>query len=291
MVKGAGFTGIIEFVASVEAGSFSAAARRLGVSVAHVSRAVSAKETELNCQLIVRDTRNSILTEQGHEFYKHCRNIVDAYDEALDAVQGVSDASGLIRMSMGGFYAETVLSALVAQFCARHPRIRVELDMTVRNVALLEENFHLAVRIGPLSETSYIARKLVSFPIVTLVRSDHYAARLGSPTELHPEDCLALGGRAWRFQWQDQIETIEPNGKLSTNSGSALLKAAVEGLGVVHLPDYYGRIERSSGQLIQLFPEWVCPDRFDLYLVYPEQRHVPRRLRLLIDHLVESVES
>lgn len=280
-------TGIVEFVAAAEAGSFSAAARRLGVSVAHVSRTVASIEKDLGVQLITRNTRSSALTEQGREFYRRSRSILDAYGEARDIARGASSIGGRIRMSMGGHYAETVLAPLVAKFCAAHPEVSIELEMTSRNVAMLEENFDLAVRAGPLSHSTLVARKLVSFPLLTLAAPGYLDGKSDDPRDLDPRHCLSFGKRPWSFRRGSEARSIKPEGRVSTNSGTLLVRSAVARSGIIQVPSYYGARELAAGTLVQVFPDWTATEEFDFFLVYPEQKHMPSRLRALIDYLVD----
>ena len=290
MEKMANLVGLVEFVAAVEAGSFSAAARRLSVSVAHISRMVAATERDLGVQLITRNTRSSTLTEQGQEFYRRSRSILDAYEEARDVARSASSIIGRIRMSMGGHYAETVLAPLVARFGAAYPDVSIELEMTSRNVAMLEENFDLAVRAGPLSRSTLIARKLVSFPLLTLAAPDYPGVTSDDPKDLDPKQCLSLGKRPWSFRRRLETRSIKPEGRVSTNSGTLLVHSAVSRSGIIQVPSYYGETELATGALVQLLPDWTATEEFDFFLVYPEQRHMPSRLRALIDYLVSHVE-
>lgn len=289
MEKIADLRGLPEFVAAIEAGSFSAAARRMNVSVAHISRTVAAMEKELGVQLITRNTRSSLATEQGQEFYRRCRSILEAFEEARDVARSASFVGGNIRLSMGGHYAETVLARLVAQFCALYPEISVELEMTSRNVAMLEEHFDLAVRAGPLAHSTLMARKLIGFPLLTLAAPGYVDARSTDPGDLDVRRCLSLGRRPWAFSRGKETRTIRPEGRVSTNSGTLLVQSAVAGSGVIQVPAYYGVDEVRAGTLVKLYPDWATADEFEFFLVYPEQRHMPSRLRALIDFLVAQV--
>lgn len=283
--------GIVEFVTAAELGSFSAAARRLGVSVAHVSRLVAALERDLGVQLLMRTSRTSSLTEQGHDFHRRCRGILEALGEARDAARTAQAISGRIRISMGGHFAETVLTPLLADFMALHPGVSIELEMTSRNVRLVEEDFDLAVRAGPLAPSSLIARRLIGFPLVTLAAPGLHAEGLRHPRDLDPGTCLALGDRPWRFARLGENVTIVPEGRVRTNSGTLLVRGAVAGLGVIQVPSYYGAEEVEAGRLVRLLPEWSVGGEFEFFVVYPEQRHVPSRLRALIDFLVGRVRA
>jgi len=259
--------GIVEFVTAADLGSFSAAARRLGVSVAHVSRVVAALERDLGVQLLVRTSRKSSLTEQGHDFYRRCRGILEALAEARDIARTAQAISGRIRMSMGGHYAETVLTPLLAEFMALHPGVSIELEMTSRNVRLIEENFDLAIRAGPLVPSSLIARRLIGFPLVTLAAPGLHAEGLSHPRDLAPANCLALGDRPWMFDRLGENVTIVPEGQVRTNSGTLLIRAAVGGLGVLQVPSYYRAGEVETAQLQRLLPEWPLGGELDFFLV------------------------
>lgn len=143
--------GLVEFVAAAQAGSFSAASRALGVSVAHVSRTVRDLEQDLGIQLIHRTTRQSTLTEAGRDYYEHCRALLEGLEEARERLQNRQGVvTGVIRLSMSGHFAETRIGPLLTRFAAEHPGVRLEVEMNSRNVALVEEGFDLVIRAGPL---------------------------------------------------------------------------------------------------------------------------------------------
>ncbi|TWF47541.1 LysR family transcriptional regulator [Neorhizobium alkalisoli] len=286
MEKIAYLPGISEFVASAKTGSFSGAARALGVSVAHISRTVAKLEADLGVQLITRSTRSSILTDQGQQFFSRCSSILEAYDEARDIARAATAISGRIRISMGGHYAETVLTPQLARFCADHPGVSIDLEMTSRNVAMIEENFDLAVRAGPLAQSTLIARKHAGFRLRTLAAPGHVPDAIEDPGDLHPSSCMSLGGRDWVFSRKGEIRVLKPEGRVNTNSGTLLVSSAIERCGIAQVPSYYGQAELESGRLVELFPEWTASEEFEFFLVYPEQRHLPARVRALIDYLV-----
>jgi DNA-binding transcriptional LysR family regulator len=288
MEKPGHLRGIIEFVAAAEAGSFSAAARQLGVSVAHVSRQVAALERELGVQLLKRSSRSSVLTEQGRAFHQSCRDILGALEEARDAARSARLLRGRIRMSMGGYYAETVLAPLLGEFAALHPGISLELEMTNRTVRLVEEDIDLAVRLGPLASSSMVARRLVGFPLLTLASPSLYAVPPAHPRELDPRICHALHERPWVFSRAGERLTLQPEGRLRSSSGTLLVRAATAGTGAIQVPSYFGAEELSAGRLVRLLPEWSAGE-LEFFLVYPEQQHLPARLRALIDFLTARV--
>lgn len=283
--------GIVEFVAAAQAGSFSAAARMLDVSVAHVSRTVRDLEQDMGVQLIARNTRKSVLTEAGRSLFEQCRTMLDELHETRERLQtGQLAVRGTIRISMNGYFAESRLAPALADFGKLHPDVVLEVEMNSRNVALVDEGFDLAIRAGPLEPSALIARRLVGFPIVTLA-APSLLARLGTPDHpdhLDPALCLPLGLRQWAFQRGEEACTIRATGPFRSNSGALLVSAGVAGRGYIRLPAYYGVAEIRAGSLVPVLSDWHDPQGdFQFYLVYPAQRHLPIRVRLLLDHLVE----
>jgi len=285
--------GIVEFVAAAEAGSFSAAARTLDVSVAHISRTVRDLEQRIGAQLILRTTRQSTLTDAGREFFDHCRTSLDGIAEARERLQsGQGALRGPIRISMNGYFAETRVAPLLAAFALTHPQVSLDVELSSRNVALVEEGFDLAIRAGPLVPSTLIAKCIARFPLIT-VASPAFLEKTGHPTSPHDLDpalCLPLGTRSWSFNDGQNPTTIRPQGAFGSNSGTILLRAAATGLGFAQLPAYYGRSELTDKSLITVLDSWMDGDhQFEFYIVYPAQRHISTRLRALIDHLASAL--
>jgi DNA-binding transcriptional LysR family regulator len=284
--------GIIEFVAAANAGSFSAASRTLGVSVAHVSRAVRDLEQKIGVQLIQRNTRQSTLTAEGRTFFEQCRLILDELSEAKEQLQsGQQAVRGLIRISMNGYFAESRIAPALAEFALQNPDVVLDVEMNSRNVSLVEEGFDLAIRAGPLEHSELISRRLIGFPVVTLASPNllESVEHIDHPRQLNPGLCLPLGNRSWTFQRNKERFDLGAVGSFRSNNGALLVAAAVAGLGIIRAPSYYGRDEIQIGTLVPILPDWVDPKGdFQFYLLYPAQRHLPHRVRLLIDHIVDQ---
>ncbi len=292
MEKVASLQGLVEFVASADAGSFSGAARALGLSVAHVSRQVAELERGLGLQLIQRTTRRSVLTDAGRSYYESCRAVLEGLEEARDRLRrDQNELRGPVRVSVGGSFAEAHLSPLMLRFAAAHPGIMLEIDVSSRNVDMIEEGVDFAVRAGPLASSNLITRRLVSFPFATLAAPE-VRRRLGDlqhPSQLDPVLCLSLGHRRWTFRREAEEHVFTPQGRIHSNSGNTLIQAAVSELGVVQLPGYYGRDEVSAGLLVPILIDWTAREPFEFHLVYPPQRRLPQRVRRLIDFLVKEI--
>ena len=292
MDKIAPVEGLIEFVAAAESGSFSAAARTLGVSVAHVSRKVAELERVLGVQLIQRTSRHRALTDAGRSYHASCRAALDALEEAREALRNSQNGlRGSVRISVGGHFAEDYLTPLLLRFGQAHPALGLEIEVSSRNADLVEDGFDLAVRAGPLSPSSLVARRLVAFPLVTLAAPDLLAgsADLTHPGALDPALCLSLGHRRWTFRRGAETHAFAPEGRVHSNSGSTLIRAAVAGMGLVQVPGYYGRQELRQGLLRPVFEAWTPPEPFEFHIVYPAQRRLPQRVRRLIDFLVQEI--
>ncbi|MFK3971425.1 LysR family transcriptional regulator [Pseudomonas sp. NPDC087358] len=279
---------IPEFVATVETGSFSAAAKLMDSSVANLSRKVGALERRLDQQLLQRTARGCVPTEAGQTFYKQCRVLMDGLEEAHDEVRlGRSELKGSIKISLAGHFAESTLPPLLSEFAEQNPGIHLLINVTARNVDLVSEGVDLSVRLGPLADSNLIARRLISFPLRTLVAPSLLPtiAECKHPGELPPELCLSLLGRRWSYRKGRQVQHLQPAGRIGSDSGLALVAAARMGLGVIQVPSYYGSPEVLSGDLVPIFEEWNSDDEFVFFLVFPPTRYIPQRVRALADFL------
>lgn len=277
-----------EFVATVESGSFSAAAKLMDSSVANLSRKVGALERRLDQQLLQRTARGCVPTEAGQTFYKQCRVLIDGLEEAHDEVRlGRSELKGGIKISLAGHFAESTLPPLLSEFAEQNPGIHLFINVTARNVDLVSEGVDLSVRLGPLADSNLIARRLITFPLRTLVAPSLLPkiAAFTQPEELPPHLCLSLLGRRWSYRKGRQVQHLQPAGRIGSDSGLALVAAARMGLGVIQVPSYYGSPDVLNGDLVPIFEEWKCDDEFVFYLVFPPTRYIPQRVRALADFL------
>lgn len=279
---------IPEFVATVETGSFSAAAKLMDSSVANLSRKVGALERRLDQQLLQRTARGCVPTEAGQTFYKQCRVLMDGLEEAHDEVRlGRSKLKGSIKISLAGHFAESTLPPLLSEFAEQNPGIHLFINVTARNVDLVSEGVDLSVRLGPLADSNLIARRLITFPLRTLVAPSLLPtiAEYKHPGELPPELCLSLLGRRWSYRKGRQVQHLQPAGRIGSDSGLALVAAARMGLGVIQVPSYYGSPDVLSGDLVPIFEDWNSDDEFVFFLVFPPTRYIPQRVRALADFL------
>ncbi|MET4685427.1 LysR family transcriptional regulator [Brevundimonas faecalis] len=285
--------GIDEFTAVAEQASFSAAAKRLGLSTSAVSREIARLEDRLQTRLLHRTTRRVELTDAGRDFLARCRRLIDERDEALAAVQPDDQAPrGLLRMTCSVSYGERFIAPAVNAFARQNPELRIELDLDNRLRDLVGDGYDLAVRFGHLTDSRLMARRLASRRLI-LCASPDYLARRGAPrdlSEIASHDGLIGSSEHWRFTEAGREVSLRPSGRWRCNSGAAVLDAALQGLGLCQLPDFYVAEALASGALVSLLDDQRPPDE-GVWAVHPHPRHVPPKVRAMIDWLHERLSA
>ncbi|SIS61571.1 LysR substrate-binding domain-containing protein [Neptunomonas antarctica] len=281
--------GVTEFVAVAETESFTVASRRLGISIAQVSRQVSALESRLATQLLYRTTRKVSITEAGKIYYQHCRQVLDGLEEAERALANLQSAPrGKLKITAPATYGESIIAPLLNDFIALYPELEVECRMTNQTVNLIESGFDLAIRVGSLDDSSMMAKRLASRRLYVCA-SPAYISRYGEPaylSELEDHNCLQGTLDYWRFQENGLERNVKINGNIRYNVGQGLLDAALKGLGIVQLPDYYVQESIERGQLTALLQKYQPSDE-DVWALYPHNRHLSPKVRMLVDYLSE----
>ncbi|GAA4648986.1 LysR substrate-binding domain-containing protein [Kistimonas scapharcae] len=280
--------GVTEFVAVVDANSFTGAAKQLDVSVAHVSRKVNTLEQRLGAKLFYRSTRKVTLTESGNLYYQHCRQLLVGLEEADRAVADLNgDPRGLLKMTAPVFYGEHFVAPLVNQFLCDHPELRLEFTLTNEKLDLISQGYDLAIRLGKLEDSSLIARK-IGRRTQYVCGSPDYFHRYGQPHtlgELSQHQCLHGSVDVWRFLEHGQEKYFRVHGQWRCNSGLALKDASLRGLGLVQLPDYYVEKHFKRGELVSVLDQYRLPDD-GIWAVYPQNRHLSPKVRLLVEYLI-----
>lgn len=288
-----GWQGVTEFVAVAELQSFTQAAKRLGISTAQVSRQISALEARLATRLFHRTTRKVSVTEAGQIYFQHCRQVLDALEEAERTVTNFQAAPrGKLRLTAPVIYGERTIAPLVNDFVLQYPELDVHLNLTNRTLDLVGEGYDLAVRMGPLESSSLMARRLAS-RTQHVCASPVYLASRGTPhslSELESHNCLQGNQDHWRFQGKHGIRSLRIKGNITCGSGWALLDAALKGVGIVQLPDYYVQPHLDSGKLIAVLMQYQQAEE-GIWALYPHNRHLSPKVRLLLDHLVQGLGS
>lgn len=283
--------GLDEFVAVAECGQFTAAAERLGLSSSQVSRQVARLEERLQTRLFYRSTRRVALTEAGQTFLQHCRRLQDAREEALRAVGDLgSEPKGLLRMTCAVAYGERFIVPLVTDFMSRYPQLRVDIELSNRSLDLVHEGLDLAIRLGRLPDSRLVATRLAPRQMY-LCAAPQYLQRYGRPhslSELARHNCLIGSSDSWSFQLDHKETSVRVHGNWRCNSGQAVLDAALRGLGLCQLPDYYVLEHLRNGTLVSLLDNHQPPNTA-VWALYPQQRHLSPKVRQLVDFLKQGL--
>ncbi|QIZ75736.1 LysR substrate-binding domain-containing protein [Ferrimonas lipolytica] len=279
--------GISEFIAVVETGSFTAAGKRLGISTAQVSRQINSLETRLALKLFYRTTRRVTVTETGQLYYQQCKPLIEGLEEAELVISNLqATPRGKLKLTAPVTYGERAIAPAINRFCLQYPELEVELQLSNRKLDLVDENFDLAIRLGQLADSSMMAKKLHSRRQYVCAAPTYLNAK-GAPhslSELGQHNCLVGSVSHWRFAQTGKMRTIKVKGSLQCNSGKALLDAALLGIGIVQLPDYYVAEHLKQGTLVEVLRPFRQEDD-GIWAVYPHNRHLSPKIRLLLEHL------
>lgn len=285
--------GIAEFVTVAETESFTLAAKKLGISTAHVSRQVSALESRLATKLLQRTTRKVTITEIGSIYYQRCRQLLDDLQDAEHAMSDLqSKPTGRLKITAPVTFGEISIAPLINNFSALYPELDIELNLSNQKMDLVADGYDLGIRQGLLDDSSMMAKRLASRTLYVCA-APSYLAELGTPhklVDLSQHNCLQGSLGHWRFQVKGKTRNIHINGNLRCNSGRALADAALKGLGIVQLPGEYVLNAINSGQLLAVLDEFRAPDE-GVWAIYPHNRNLLPKVRMLIDYLDEELSA
>tara|TARA_R100000935_G_scaffold10346_1_gene20646 strand:- start:4578 stop:5462 length:885 start_codon:yes stop_codon:yes gene_type:complete len=283
--------GVSEFVAVAETASFTAAATRLGISTAQVSRQIGALELRLAVKLFYRTTRKVTITDAGQIYYNHCRQVLDGLEEAERAISDLHQTpKGKLNLTAPVTYGENHIAPLVNDFVSRYPELEVNLTLTNKMLDLVAESYDLAIRLGALEDSTMMAKRLASRTHYVCAAPDYLAVH-GVPhtlSELEKHNCLQGTLGFWRFQERGKTRHIRVKGNISCNSGWALVDAARKSIGIIQLPDYYVQADLETGRLVSVLDPYRAPDD-GIWAIYPQNRHLSPKVRLLLDHLDQGL--
>ena len=281
-----------------EAGSFSAVARESAMSQSSVSKHIAALEERLGTKLLNRSTRQLNLTESGTEYYHYCVRILNEFAEAEASVgKGKITPTGTLRLASPVPFGKAVLLPLLNDFLQQYPDIDIDYRMEDRNIDLVKEGIDLAIRVGPLEDSSLIARKIGSC-MRFVVGSPEYFLKHGfprHPSDLLQHDCLLYTQQKTPKTWfftskQHGDETVNVSGRFRTNSNEAMLGAALNGLGLAVLCDWHVNDYLHRGKLRAVLKDYQLTP-YDINAVYPERKFVPQKVKRLIEHLRSNINK
>ena len=287
------------FVAVATKGSLTAAAQADGVAPAVVGRRIDALEGRLGVKLLVRTTRKISLTEEGSAFLEDCQRLLADLNHAEASVSaGGVKASGHLRITAPAGFGRRHVAPLVPGFIAQHPEVSVSLNLSDRLVDLVNEGYDCAVRVGDLPDSNLVSVRLADNRRLCVVTPD-YLARHGTPAhpnDLNRHDCLTLSSdasqtRGWAFSMPgshgQEIMHLRPSGSLDCSDGQVLHAWCLAGLGIAWRSTWEVNEDLTSGRLKSVLDTFAAPPN-GVYVVFPQRKHLPLRLRLWMDFLRDA---
>lgn len=284
----------------VDAGNFSEAARQLGSTPSTISRQIKRLEQALGTRLLERSTRSVRLTDSGAQVYRHCRDMVGAASGAVDIAGNlVTQPQGRVSLSAPISYARSVIHPLVAEFLRDWPEIDVQLIFADREMDPLRDDVDLVIRLTRSPPLGLAARPLGNARWL-LCASPAYLATHGMPAEprdLVRHQCLYLGetvdDNRWNFRRGAETQSLDVRGRYIANDVSARLDAARHAIGIASLPDFAVAEALRDGDLVQVLGDWEFEAHAymgPVWLLYPPNRFLPSKVRVLIDHLASHLQ-
>ena len=286
-------TGMAVFAKVVETGTFTGAARAMGLSKGAVSKQIARLEDRLGARLLNRTTRRSSLTEVGAAFYERCRRIVAEAEEAELAVTRLhAEPRGTLRVNLPMSFGMIHMADALPDFMAAYPEISLDVTLDDRVVNVVDEGYDVVIRITELPDSSLIARRIAPFRIATCASPAYWDAhgRPKHPDDLRNHACLLYSYLSnlneWRYRGPDGPFAVRVDGPMRGNNGDLLRAAAVAGLGVVRSPTFIVGCHLVEGRLEQVLAEYEDDDR-GIYAVYPHNRHLSAKVRAFVDFMAK----
>lgn len=286
------------FVRAAERGGFSAAARDLGITQPHVTRAVQQLEDRLGARLFNRTTRRLALTDEGLDYLDRCRSILSAIDDADQSIgRRAQTLSGHLRIFAPVSLGRALLLPRIADFLARHPALDIDLILDDQPRDLIEERLDLGLRVGPLPPSTLRARRLGAADRFVVATPGYWAGRgrPGRPEALEAHESLIFDGAITldrvAMTCAGESVSVPLRGRLRTNSSEAILAATRLGLGVCVAPDWLVGEDLAASRLERVLDEWRVVPSLPIFVTYPETRAPTEKVRRFVDWLVVRLQD
>jgi DNA-binding transcriptional LysR family regulator len=285
------------FVAIVDKGSLTAAAKQLGRSLQSISRSLATLEGDLGVELIARTTRRSAATEAGLAFYRRVGAALSEIEAAkLETSKRRSEPVGLLRITCSTVFAPLYVVPAVCAFLESHPKVDIDLDMSDGYVDLISQGFDLAIRIGELPDSSLKARRLADLRRVVFAAPGYFAkhGRPKVPGDLAGHQCLvrtsARDSDAWPFLVGGRLKAVKVAGRFRSSGALAVNEAAVQGLGIANAPLWQVRALVDRG-VVELVLTRFEPPRVPVHAVWPATRLLPAKTQLFLNYLAARLKA
>jgi len=284
--------GLRTFVEVADAGGVTAAALRLGVSKSIVSRRLARIETELGVQLLARTTRGAALTEAGITFRGHAARICAEYDIAMETILPAGELRGSFRIAAPLTFGPTHFASVIADMARLNPLLQIRSSYSDRFVDLIAEGFDCAIRIGHLTDSNLIAKKVGYTPAIYVATPD-YIERHGAPEtpeEFAAHDVVMHGTETWLAMNGDKVISLKPQGRFKADNAVALVAAALAGVGVAGIPKELIIEHLDSGTLVPVMKRFPPPN-LGIYVVRPPGQHPERKVRVLTEMMIACCQN
>jgi len=294
------------FVRVVESGSFSSVADQLRATQSGISKQVAALEKELGAKLLVRTTRSLALTEEGERYFEEARRLVAEIEEAESAlVKGEGQLRGWIRVAASVGFGRLKLMPVVKSFMSAHPDVKIDLRLHDGFIDLVEEGIDVSVRIGDLSDSGLIARRIGTSQRMLLAHRDYLRSLPKGirapvkPEDLQEHECIVYTGISSRNLWtftagagaseaKETVKSVRVDGHIQTNSSEVLRLAVVTGMGIAYAPTWLFHDELASGEVLRVMPDWDSPQS-PIHLVSPPERKHSAKVRAFAEHVAAAL--
>ncbi|WP_413736224.1 LysR family transcriptional regulator [Sodalis sp. RH21] len=283
------------FVYVLETGSFSAASRRLNIGQPAVSKTIALLEERLGVRLLIRSTRGLTPTEAGEEYYLRAKRAIEDINEADVAARGAGTGlTGRLRICAPVTFARMNILPRLGPFMAMHPDLNIDVVLDDRHVDLVAEGIDVAMRLGELSDSSLVARKLGSRRL-TIVGTPAYFAQHGEP--MAPEDLLDHqavvytqsrgGGARWVFTQGEDVRVINARGRLQVSAAEGIRTVVLSGLGLAMASQWMFEPEVASGEVVTVLNQWQMPT-LDLWAIFPTGRLASAKARAFVEYFLQA---
>ena len=292
------FSGLIEFVRTVEHLSFVRASESLGMSKSAVSKSVARLEQRLNVKLLNRTTRQISLTEAGKVFYQRCRQILEEIEASTNEVTHLHKVPmGLVRVDSVAPIGQLIIAPALPYFIERYPMVKLDMRLNDRIVDMTKEGVDVVIRLGEPKEPNLVARKVGKTHMIT-VAAPSYLKRFGQPT--HPNELINFNcikfvmptgkEEEWRFMI-DGVETMTPTtGNIRVNYGETLLSMASNGVGLIQISDFIAARHLISGEVVEVLKKFSISGKA-VYVGYRQNHYLSNTVRVFVDFIVELFSS
>ncbi len=285
------------FVTVACAGSLSAAARELTLTPSAVSRIITRLEKRLGVRLLVRSTRQLHLTHEGEAYALAARRILEDMQQTELGLANRARPSGLIKVSTATAHSRLTIVPLYKEFLERYPDIQIEVEVSDQISDVLGGQVDVAIRFGKLPDSTLTARRLGDTGR-TVVATPAYLARYGTPqtpADLGRHNCLDFSFRrllpGWPFIQHGEEFILPVNGNMTANNGETLVELAMQDIGITRVGNFHIDQALASGQLVPLLEEYNPQDREEIHAVFIGGQHMPARVRVFVDYLVEKMSQ